>query len=105
VKINSLQDLYVDQLRDLYDAENQLVKTLPKLAEESSSDELREGFEEHLEQTRGHVQRLEQIFERLGEKPKGKKCKAMEGLNPRRRYAGRHKGRWHNRCRPTCRAL
>jgi len=80
VKINSLQDLYVDQLRDLYDAENQLVKTLPKLAEESSSDELREGFEEHLEQTRGHVQRLEQIFERLGEKPKGKKCKAMEGL-------------------------
>jgi ferritin-like metal-binding protein YciE len=80
VKINSLQDLYVDQLRDLYDAENQLIKALPKMAEESNSDELREGFEEHLEQTRGHVQRLEQIFERLSEKPKGKKCKAMEGL-------------------------
>jgi ferritin-like metal-binding protein YciE len=80
VKINSLHDLYVDQLRDLYDAENQLIKALPKMAEASSSDELREGFEEHLEQTRGHVQRLEQIFERLGEKPKGKKCKAMEGL-------------------------
>jgi ferritin-like metal-binding protein YciE len=80
VKINSLHDLYVDQLRDLYDAENQLVKALPKMAEASASDELREGFEEHLEQTRGHVQRLEQIFERLGEKPKGKKCKGMEGL-------------------------
>jgi ferritin-like metal-binding protein YciE len=80
VKINSLHDLYIDQLRDLYDAENQLVKALPKMAEASASDELREGFEEHLEQTRGHVQRLEQIFERLGEKPKGKKCKGMEGL-------------------------
>jgi ferritin-like metal-binding protein YciE len=80
VKINSLRDLYIDQLRDLYDAENQLVKALPKMAEACASDELREGFEEHLEQTRGHVQRLEQIFERLGEKPKGKKCKGMEGL-------------------------
>ena len=80
MKINSLQDLYVDQLRDLHDAENQLIKALPKMAEESNSDELREGFEEHLEQTRGHVQRLDQIFERLGEKPKGKKCKGMEGL-------------------------
>ena len=80
MKINSLHDLYIDQLRDLYDAENQLVKALPKMAEASASDELREGFEEHLEQTRGHVQRLEQIFERLGEKPKGKKCKGMEGL-------------------------
>jgi ferritin-like metal-binding protein YciE len=80
VKINSLHDLYVDQLRDLYNAENQLIKALPKMAEASTSDELRESFEEHLEQTRGHVQRLEQIFERLGEKPRGKKCKGMEGL-------------------------
>jgi ferritin-like metal-binding protein YciE len=80
VKINSLQELYVDELRDLYDAENQLTKALPKMAEGATSDELREGFKEHLEQTRGHVQRLEQIFERLGEKPKGKKCKGMEGL-------------------------
>lgn len=80
MKINSLQELYVDELRDLYDAENQLTKALPKMAEGATSDELREGFEEHLEQTRGHVQRLEEIFERLGEKPKGKKCKAMEGL-------------------------
>ena len=74
MKINSFEDLYADQLRDLYDAENQLVKALPKMAEASTSEELRQGFEEHLEQTRNHVQRLEQIFERLGEKPKGKKC-------------------------------
>lgn len=80
MEINSLQDLYLDELRDLYDAENQLIKALPKMAEACTSDELRQGFEEHLEQTRGHAQRLEQIFERLGEKPKGKKCKGMEGV-------------------------
>jgi ferritin-like metal-binding protein YciE len=78
--IESLNDLFVDQLRDLYDAENQLVKALPKMAEASNSDELRQGFEEHLEQTKGHAQRIENIFETLGEKAKGKKCKAMEGL-------------------------
>lgn len=80
MKINSLHDLYIDELRDLYDAENQLIKALPKMAEDSNSEELREGFEEHLEQTRNHAQRLEQIFESLGEKPKGKKCKGMEGV-------------------------
>jgi ferritin-like metal-binding protein YciE len=80
MKINSLQDLYVEQLRDLYDAENQLIKALPKMAEAANSEDLREGFEEHLEQTRGHVQRLETIFAKLGEKPKGEKCKGMEGL-------------------------
>ncbi len=78
--INSLHELYVQQLRDLYDAENQLVKALPKMAEAANSDELRQGFEEHLEQTKEHVRRLETIFERLGEKPKGEKCKGMEGL-------------------------
>jgi ferritin-like metal-binding protein YciE len=80
VKINSLQELYLDELRDLYDAENQLINALPKMAEASTSHELREGFEEHLEQTRNHAQRLEQIFESLGEKAKGKKCKGMEGI-------------------------
>jgi ferritin-like metal-binding protein YciE len=80
VKLESLQDLYVDELRDLYDAENQLIKALPKMAEESTSDELREGLEEHLEQTRGHARRLEEIFERLGERAQGKKCKGMEGI-------------------------
>jgi len=75
-----LRELYIDELKDLYNAENQLVKALPKMAKAANSDELRNGFEEHLEQTKGHVQRLEQIFEMLGESPKGKKCKGMEGL-------------------------
>src|SRR5579872_7064739 len=77
---NTLRELYIDELRDIYDAEKQLVKALPKMAEAASSDELRAGFEEHLEQTKGHVQRLEQIFTALGEKPTGKKCKGMQGL-------------------------
>jgi ferritin-like metal-binding protein YciE len=80
VSINSLQDLYREQLHDLYDAENQLIKALPELAEASTSEELRSGIEEHLEQTKEHAQRLETIFERLGEKAKGKKCKGMEGV-------------------------
>jgi ferritin-like metal-binding protein YciE len=77
---NGLRELYLDELKDLYNAENQLIKALPKLAKASSSDELREGFEQHLEQTKGHVERLEQIFEALDESPKGKKCAGMEGL-------------------------
>jgi len=75
-----LRDLYIDELKDMYNAENQLVKALPKMAKAASSDELRQGFEQHLEQTRGHVQRLEQIFKSLDESPKGKKCAGMEGL-------------------------
>jgi len=80
VAVESLNELFVEQLRDLYDAENQLIKALPKMAQGANSEELRQGFEEHLEQTKGHAQRIEQIFEQLGEKVKGKKCKAMEGL-------------------------
>ncbi len=76
----TLRELYVDELKDLYSAEKQLVKALPKMAKAATSDDLRAGFEEHLEQTQGHVQRLEEIFSALGEKPGGKKCKAMEGL-------------------------
>ena len=75
-----LKELYVDELKDIYNAENQLVKALPKLAKAADSDELRQGFEEHLEQTKEHVARLEQIFEMLEESPKGKKCAGMEGL-------------------------
>ena len=75
-----LRELYIDELKDLYSAENQLVKALPKMAKAASSDELRQGFEQHLKQTQGHVQRLEKIFQALGESPKGKKCKGMEGL-------------------------
>lgn len=77
---NGLRELYLDELKDLYNAENQLLKALPKMAKAANSDELRDGFEQHLEQTKGHVERLEQIFEALGESPKGKKCAGMEGL-------------------------
>lgn len=80
MKESALKELYIDELRDLYSAENQLTKALPKMAKAATSDELRAGFEEHLEQTKGHVDRLEQIFKELGEKPTGKKCKGMEGL-------------------------
>lgn len=76
----SLRELYVNELKDLYNAETQLVKALPKMAKASSNAELRQGFEEHLRQTSEHVSRLEQIFELLGEKPTGKKCLGMEGL-------------------------
>ncbi len=76
----TLRELYIDELKDLYSAENQLLKALPKMAKAATSEELSSGFEEHLEQTKGHVQRLEQIFESLDESPKGKKCSGMEGL-------------------------
>ena len=76
----SLRELYVNEMKDLYSAEIQLVKALPKMAKASSNAELRRGFEEHLRQTSEHVSRLEQIFEALGEKPTGKKCVGMEGL-------------------------
>jgi ferritin-like metal-binding protein YciE len=75
-----LKELYIDELKDLYSAENQLVKALPKMAKAASSDALRQGFEKHLEQTKGHVERLERIFQALGESPKGKTCKGMQGL-------------------------
>jgi ferritin-like metal-binding protein YciE len=77
---NSLQELYVEELKDLFSAETQLTKALPKMAKAASSEELRQGFEEHLEQTKGHVERLQQIFEMLEEKGTGKKCLGMEGL-------------------------
>jgi ferritin-like metal-binding protein YciE len=75
-----MDELLIDELRDLYDAEKQLTKALPKMAKASSSEELRSAFEEHLQQTEGHVERLEQIFEQLGHKASGKKCAAMSGL-------------------------
>lgn len=72
--------LYVDELKDLYSAENQLTVALPKLAKAASAPALQKAFESHLEETKGHIQRLEQIFEQLERSPKGKKCKAMAGL-------------------------
>lgn len=76
----TLRELYVEELKDIYSAETQLTKALPKMAKAASSDELQEGFEEHLEQTKEHVQRLEKIFKMLEESPTGKKCLGMEGL-------------------------
>lgn len=78
--MNDLQDLLVDQLRDLYNAESQLVKALPKMAKAATHPELRSAFEEHLDQTRTHIDRLSQVFDSLGEKAKGKTCQAMKGL-------------------------
>jgi len=80
MKLESLEQLYISELRDLYSAENQLLKALPKMAKAASSEELKEGFEKHLEQTKGHVERLEQIFQQLDESPKGKTCHGMKGL-------------------------
>jgi len=80
MSLDTLEKLYIDELRDLYNAENQLLKALPKMANGASSPELKDAFEKHLEQTKGHVQRLEELFERRDESPKGKTCKAMKGL-------------------------
>jgi ferritin-like metal-binding protein YciE len=80
MKLETLQQLYISELRDLYSAENQLLKALPKMAKAASSEDLKEGFEKHLEQTKGHVERLKQIFQQLDENPKGKTCHAMKGL-------------------------
>ena len=80
MKLDTLQKLYTNELRDLYNAENQLLKALPKMAKAASSEELKNAFEKHLEQTKSHVERLEQVFEELDEKPKGKTCRAMKGL-------------------------
>ncbi|PWU03056.1 MAG: ferritin-like domain-containing protein [Terriglobia bacterium] len=80
MKLNSLKDLYVMELKDLYNGEQQIIKSLPKMAENASSPELRSAFEQHLEETRTHVDRLEQIFEKLDESPKGQKCKGIEGI-------------------------
>jgi ferritin-like metal-binding protein YciE len=80
MKLKSLKDLYVEELRDLYSAENQIIKALPKMTKAASSEELKAAFREHLEQTKGQVQRLEKIFEALGKKATGKTCRAMEGL-------------------------
>src|SRR5687768_10410002 len=76
----NLQELFVNELRDIYDAEKQLIKALPKMAKAAESDELRAAFEEHLEQTRGHVSRVEEVFKLLGMAARGKPCEGMKGL-------------------------
>lgn len=78
--MHDLKHLYFEELRDLHSAESQLIKALPKVAKAAHSPELRRAVEEHLEQTKGHRDRLEQIFKTHGEKATGKHCKGMEGL-------------------------
>jgi len=78
--MNTLDELLVDELRDLLDAEKQLVRALPKMAKAASSQELKTAFQEHLEQTKGQVSRLEQVFENIGQRARSKPCKAMQGL-------------------------
>ncbi|NLG96658.1 MAG: ferritin-like domain-containing protein [Chloroflexi bacterium] len=79
-KMKNLEDLFVDTLQDLYDAEHQLVKALPKMAEQANSKELKQGFKEHLDVTNRQIERVEQIFKELKMEAKGKRCKGMEGL-------------------------
>ena len=78
--LNSIEDLYVEHIRDLYSAEQQIVDALPKMIDKASHDELRDGFAKHLEQTREHVRRLEQIAKGLDQSPDGMTCKGMKGL-------------------------
>jgi ferritin-like metal-binding protein YciE len=80
MKLDSLKKLYIEELRDLYSAENQLLKALPKMAKAASAPKLQKAFQSHLEETKNQVTRLETIFEKLEKSPRGKTCKAMEGL-------------------------
>lgn len=80
MQLNSLKDLYVEQLRDLYSAETQLINALPKMAQAASASALKTAFQQHLDETRTQKQRLEQIFSEMGTSPQGETCEAMEGL-------------------------
>jgi ferritin-like metal-binding protein YciE len=78
--LETLKDLYMEELKDLYDAENRIIKELPKLIENAASPQLKDAFSDHLEKTRGHVTRLEQIFRSMGENARGKTCDGMKGI-------------------------
>lgn len=80
MKLDHLQELYVTELKDLYSAENQILKALPEMVKAATSPDLKAGFEEHLRQTQEHVARLDQIFQKLGKGPQGKHCRGMQGL-------------------------
>ena len=80
MKLELMEDFYIEELKDIFDAEKQLLKALPRMAEAASSPELREAFEMHLKETEEQITRLKQVFKRLEEPAKGKKCKAMAGL-------------------------
>ncbi len=80
MKLNSLKDLYLEELKDLYSAEKQLTRALPKMAKQAESEELAGAFEQHLEETKGHIERLEMVFRGLNASPGGHKCEAMAGI-------------------------
>jgi len=80
MEIDSLRELYVDELKDLYSAEKQILQALPKMVKKASDAKLKAAFQEHLEVTQKQLERLDQVFEQIGKSPRGKKCKAMEGL-------------------------
>jgi ferritin-like metal-binding protein YciE len=79
-EMGTLHDAFIDELKDMYDAEKQLTKALPKLAKASTNPKLRQAFESHLQETQGHVERLERVFESIDEKPKGKHCDGIAGI-------------------------
>src|SRR5688572_12695260 len=78
--MSELREMFLDELSDIYDAETQLLKALPKMAEAAADNELKEGFRDHLTETETHLERLKQVFEMLGKPAKGQPCKAMQGL-------------------------
>ncbi len=80
MKLDSLNELYVDHLKDMYSAETQITKALPRMVKKATSPDLKAAFEAHLQETQGQIQRLEQIFQTLEKSPRGKKCGGMEGL-------------------------
>jgi ferritin-like metal-binding protein YciE len=80
MKLGTMEDLFIDQLRDLYSAENQILKALPRMIKGAHAPELQEALQQHLDQTQAQAERLEQILKKQGAKTRGKKCKAMEGL-------------------------
>jgi ferritin-like metal-binding protein YciE len=80
MEIDSLKKLYVEELKDLYSAEKQLIQALPRMAKKATNEQLKQAFQQHLEITQGQLERLDTIFEGLGKAARGKKCKAMEGL-------------------------
>jgi ferritin-like metal-binding protein YciE len=80
MSLNSLENLFIEELKDVYNAEKQIIRALPRMAKAADSEELQQAFTKHLKETEGHVQRLEQVFRELGQTARGKKCKGMEGL-------------------------
>jgi ferritin-like metal-binding protein YciE len=80
MSVKTIDELMLDELKDLYSAEKQITKALPKMAKAAVSQDLKSAFEEHLEETQGHIERLDQIFETLGKSPRGKVCHGMQGL-------------------------